>query len=219
MDSSDSVIVLTHVSETFGPEHRPIIEFAIENSQKLKLRASRAALAKGRQARTAANKDGFKRHGDGSNKAKKWESKKGEESSAGAGRSANDSSEAHDGDQLGKRKRENRSKKKNPDQKMEAVFSKEGRDTEVKGSDVKGNKLSKKRQKLEEGSPGMQGFSGRDNSKKFSSGQTKSSITTPVKVQGDNKARVTPQVPDEYLQNILSSNSAAMPWFVLDIFV
>jgi hypothetical protein len=63
------------LSETFGADHRPIIEFAIENSQKLKLRATREALAKGRQARTAAQ-------GDGANKkAKKWEPKTNDEAS------------------------------------------------------------------------------------------------------------------------------------------
>ncbi|KAG0563691.1 hypothetical protein KC19_8G051800 [Ceratodon purpureus] len=60
--------VLNNNPETFGSEHRPIIQFAIENSQKLKLRATREALAKGRQARTAAQ-------GDGPNKKAKLEPK------------------------------------------------------------------------------------------------------------------------------------------------
>jgi len=187
-----TVVLMTHVSETFGPEHRPIIEFAIENSQKLKLRARREALAKGRQARTA--KDGFEKQGDGSNsKAKKWESKNGEELSVkDTRRSANDSSEAHDGDQPGKRKRENKNKnKKKADQKMEVVTSQVGTDTISKGSAVEGKKPNKKRQKLQEGNPVKQDS---NKSKKISSEQTKSSKPTPDKFQGVHKARVTPQV-------------------------
>lgn len=192
-----TVIFLTHISETFGPEHRPIIEFAIENSQKLKLRATREALAKGRQARAAAaSKDGVERQGDGPHKkAKKWESKNGEESSVkDTGRSANDSSEAHDADQPGKRKREKRNKTKKADQKTEDVLI----DTESGGSAVKGKKPNKKRQKQEEGNPAKQD---RNNSKTISSGQTESTKTTPSKAQGDSKSLVKPQVPDQYLHN------------------
>lgn len=186
--------VLNNNPETFGSEHRPIIQFAIENSQKLKLRATREALAKGRQARNAATA----RPGDGSSKGKKFDSKKDQESfgkrTAGVGNSADDGNEVDDSDRRVKRKREKKNKKKEAGQDTKNAASEElVTDSKIT---MKGKKLQKphdrKRQKFEVGA-GNQEFLGKNKSKQSSSDQSLSAKPSPEKVQANKKPRVTPE--------------------------
>ena len=190
---------MTHFSETFGAEHRPIIEFAIENSQKLKLRATREALARGRQARTAAE-------GAGSNKAKMRESKTNdgafEKNTASAGRSTNNSTEVPDGDQLGKRKRERKKKEKYRDQNAEAVVS--GQETDLKSSPVNDKKRNKKRQKQEKNNFENKDFT--NNSKKNSNIHLQTGVKTLGESQVSEKAKPQKSPQVSYFISILKSN-------------
>jgi nucleolar protein 4 len=185
---------MTYLSETFGPEHRPVIQFAIENSQKLKLRATQQALAKGRQARNSATD----RQVDGFTKEKKFDSKKDTESSkkrmTGVGNSADNGNEEDEGGRHGKRKREKKNKKNEANQDTKNAVSEEL--TKDSKSTMKGKKHQKahdrKRQKSA-GSVGDQEFVGKTKSKQNNSDKSFIAKSTPEKGQANKKPGVTSQ--------------------------
>ncbi|CAN5962734.1 unnamed protein product [Sphagnum jensenii] len=112
--------VLNNNPETFSSEHRPIVTFAIENSQILKKRAARNFQAKGGfpQKRTADRQTGNERE-DGSEKSgrRKQEPRVEKHASEKEGESRNaiaGSEKQEGGERPGKQKRKREKKKKVP---------------------------------------------------------------------------------------------------------
>lgn len=146
--------------ETFGAEHRPIIEFAIENSQILRKRAALAEQAKMRLARQGpgGRVEGVRKDVDGSEKKGKriWEKKppreKSEKKAPTEGNSASENVEVKEGERPAKRKREKKTWKKKHDENVEGSKPNTG-SNEAPDSmgPSKQKKPTNKRQRMDEG--------------------------------------------------------------------
>lgn len=145
--------------ETFGAEHRPIIEFAIENSQILRKRAALAEQAKIRLARQGpgGRVDGVRKDVDGSEKKgkRKWERKpheKSERKTPIEDNSAGENVDVKEEERPAKRKREKKTWKKKSDENVEGSKPNKG-NNEAPDSmgPSKQKKPMNKRQRLDKG--------------------------------------------------------------------